>query len=235
MNMHLPTTKEILITIDDSPGPASHTLLDLLRELEIKAAMFCVGAQLEQHSSVAERAVAEGHLLGNHSYSHAWYSKLAVSEIIADIDRADSLIEEVYRTVGVARPIRAFRYPFGDKGIGNSRFKMPLRHYSQRFRAVQRHLAEKGYAALRWEVLAMHAPLSWCRTDIDWSWTCDLKEFNFPASDDITRKLNVMLQRPGRDVLLLHDHPDTSEPVCRILQAMAARDVEFVDPTFAAI
>lgn len=222
--------KEILVTIDDSPGPASGALLEELERLGIRAVLFCIGAQLENDQETAVRAVRAGHLLGNHSYGHAWYSTLSVAEIIADIDRADQLIEEVYAAAGVPRPLKVFRYPFGDKGVGNSRLRMPFRHLSRRFRAVQQHLGVRGYAPLRMDGLAMHAPLSWCRGDVDWSWTCDLKEFDGRDFGFISKDVARIVQRTGREILLMHDHQATIGVVCRTLALILEHGAAFVDP-----
>ena len=59
------------LTFDDGPDP-QHTprLLDLLGKHGIHASFFLVGQKVEQHPLLVERIVAEGHMLGNHSYSH---------------------------------------------------------------------------------------------------------------------------------------------------------------------
>jgi peptidoglycan/xylan/chitin deacetylase (PgdA/CDA1 family) len=61
----------LYLSFDDGPHP-EHTprLLDLLSENDAKASFFLIGKQVEKHPALAARIVAEGHALGNHSYTH---------------------------------------------------------------------------------------------------------------------------------------------------------------------
>lgn len=91
---HGPTDgKSIYLTFDDGPDP-HHTpgLLDLLKRHEVRASFFLIGRQAEQNPSVVERIVAEGHHLGNHSYSHPQFNQLPLSEQLAEIDRTDRVL-----------------------------------------------------------------------------------------------------------------------------------------------
>ena len=59
------------LSFDDGPEPG-HTpkLLDTLARHEVKASFFLVGEKIEQYPEIVQRIVAEGHMIGNHSYSH---------------------------------------------------------------------------------------------------------------------------------------------------------------------
>lgn len=50
--------------------PHTDSILDLLREEGVRATFFVVGKAVERHPALARRMLAEGHELGNHSYSH---------------------------------------------------------------------------------------------------------------------------------------------------------------------
>lgn len=61
----------VCLTFDDGPHP-EHTpkLLDLLRDQQVRGTFFVIGREAEKHPELVKRIVAEGHALGNHSYSH---------------------------------------------------------------------------------------------------------------------------------------------------------------------
>lgn len=63
--------REVWLTIDD--GPDAHDtplLLDLLAAHGAKATFFTIGQKVEQNRALCRRIYAEGHEMGNHSFSH---------------------------------------------------------------------------------------------------------------------------------------------------------------------
>ncbi len=102
--------KEIAITFDDGPvKEISPLILDLLKEFEIKAAFFCIGKQIAQNKEILERINMEGHIVGNHSYSHSNYfdffsSKKMSEELLKTED-------VIYQTIG--KKVKFFRPPYG--------------------------------------------------------------------------------------------------------------------------
>lgn len=83
----------LYLTFDDGPH-AGHTdrVLDLLRAHSARASFFLLGQQVEREPELVRRIVAEGHLLGNHSYDHPSFPRLALSDQLAQIERADRLL-----------------------------------------------------------------------------------------------------------------------------------------------
>ena len=83
----------IYLTFDDGPDPL-HTpaLLDLLRDHGARASFFLIGREAERYPELVKRIVAEGHRLGNHSYSHPVFNGLPLSEQLAEIDRTDRVL-----------------------------------------------------------------------------------------------------------------------------------------------
>jgi peptidoglycan/xylan/chitin deacetylase (PgdA/CDA1 family) len=81
------------LSFDDGPHP-EHTprLLDLLASHGAHASFFVVGREAERHPQLIERIVAEGHLLGNHSYNHTRFAKLSLREQVAEIHCTDELL-----------------------------------------------------------------------------------------------------------------------------------------------
>lgn len=109
------------VTIDDfnlTSGPllvgaARHrAVLDALDGAGIKAAGFVAGKYVDNaagHRHLGAWAEA-GHLIGNHSYSHAWHGGATPPDLGADIDRAAPLIAPYAAT----RPL--FRFPYLAEG-----------------------------------------------------------------------------------------------------------------------
>jgi peptidoglycan/xylan/chitin deacetylase (PgdA/CDA1 family) len=62
----------IALTFDDGPNAHTEEVLDALRELHVKATFFIVGTQAHRHPDVLARIAREGHLLANHSATHAF-------------------------------------------------------------------------------------------------------------------------------------------------------------------
>lgn len=101
----------VALTFDDGPSPANTpAVLELLSRHQVKATFFMVGRNIEQHRELAARVLAEGHQLGNHSYSHRRMVLSTPSFIEEEISRTDALLREV----GVRGEIH-FRAPFGKK------------------------------------------------------------------------------------------------------------------------
>jgi peptidoglycan/xylan/chitin deacetylase (PgdA/CDA1 family) len=67
----LKATHTIALTFDDGPNANTSGVLDVLKSLNVKATFFIVGKMAKSHPEVLARIAAEGHLLANHSATHA--------------------------------------------------------------------------------------------------------------------------------------------------------------------
>src|SRR5512146_932633 len=100
---------KILFTFDDGPVPESTSLiLDTLLKYNIKAAFFCVGENVERHPDLFMRILAEGHLVGNHTYNHKAISKLDRNQAAGQIELFNNLIDRQY-----GMDVLYFRPPYG--------------------------------------------------------------------------------------------------------------------------
>jgi peptidoglycan/xylan/chitin deacetylase (PgdA/CDA1 family) len=105
--------KIVALTFDDGPTPgATEEILSILKEENVKATFFVIGADLERNLEEGRKIVAAGHELGNHSYSHERMVLKTPSFIESEIERTDQLI----RQAGYQSTIH-FRPPFGKKLI----------------------------------------------------------------------------------------------------------------------
>lgn len=100
----------IALTFDDGPvAGKTDKLLDILRTHNVRAAFFCIGHRVKEHSALVQRINREGHLLGNHSYWHGKTFDLQSSGKIAkELKETDLIIRQ---HTGVEP--RFFRPPYG--------------------------------------------------------------------------------------------------------------------------
>lgn len=88
--------KEVALTFDDGPTEFTLKFLDLLKENNIKATFFCIGQQIQQYPETFQRIIAEGHSIGNHTYSHSTNTGfLSTSKMIEEIENCDEVIFKI--------------------------------------------------------------------------------------------------------------------------------------------
>lgn len=92
-----PGGKRLALTFDDGPDPtATPALLDLLRASGARATFFCVGERAKANADLVRRIVKEGHTLGNHSYTHKWWTNfLTGPPMEAEILRAQRALKDL--------------------------------------------------------------------------------------------------------------------------------------------
>ena len=100
----------IAMTFDDGPH-ATNTpkLLDMAAKRHIKLTFFVLGECVQQNPAVLQREVAEGHEIGNHSWSHPNLAKLSDEAVRSQLRRTDDLI---FKTAGVKPTL--MRPPYGE-------------------------------------------------------------------------------------------------------------------------
>ncbi len=132
--------KRIALTYDDAPRPdgplftgeeRATRLIRALSTVEAGPVAFFVTTRgfsnEEDGRERIRRYAAAGHLVANHSNTHAWAHKSSVAEFLADIDRAESLLQ------GLDNRRNWFRFPFLDEG------RAP-----EKIAAIAAGLAERG-------------------------------------------------------------------------------------------
>lgn len=100
----------LAMTFDDGPH-ATNTpkLLEMAAKRHIKLTFFVLGECVQQNPAVLQREVAEGHEIGNHSWSHPNLAKLSDAAVRSQLRRTDELI---VKTAGV-KP-KLMRPPYGE-------------------------------------------------------------------------------------------------------------------------
>ena len=88
--------RKIAITFDDGPHPYyTEQLLDGLQERGAKATFFLMGKQAEAYPELVLRMQEEGHLIGNHTYSHLQLNKSNREAFKAELVKTNELLLEI--------------------------------------------------------------------------------------------------------------------------------------------
>jgi chitin deacetylase len=88
--------RAIALTFDDGPSPDTVQILDILQHYDILATFFVLGQVISSYPEVLQRIVADGHVLGNHTWSHP-YIVNSEAEADREIERTAELIYEYTR------------------------------------------------------------------------------------------------------------------------------------------
>lgn len=105
----LENQKKIALTFDDGPSEFTLEVLALLKKYNAKATFFCIGKNIETHPEIIKQIIEEGHLVGNHSYSHSkFFDFYNAKQIREEIQKTDALLEKY-----TSKKINFFRPPYG--------------------------------------------------------------------------------------------------------------------------
>jgi peptidoglycan/xylan/chitin deacetylase (PgdA/CDA1 family) len=101
--------KKVLLTFDDGPHNLNTIrVLEVLKEHNVKALFFVIGKNIQNNESILTQLVAEGHQIGNHSFSHDhWIDVWPTKKVTDDFAACQKLIE-VYQPNN-----KLFRPPYG--------------------------------------------------------------------------------------------------------------------------
>jgi peptidoglycan/xylan/chitin deacetylase (PgdA/CDA1 family) len=104
------TAKCVALTFDDGPDPAAtRDLLEVLGHHQIKAAFFPIGKKTKDYPEMIKWIDQEGHILGNHSFRHAWWTNFLIS---GGLDREIRMAQEAIEAA-VGKVPAYFRPPMG--------------------------------------------------------------------------------------------------------------------------
>lgn len=123
----------IAITFDDGPHPQyTPKILEILKEKQVPATFFMVGRHILKYPDIAMRVRAEGHDVGNHTFSHRDMVAVSRKTILKEVNDADTAIRKIL-------------------GIRTKLFRPPRGLLSA---AAKKLLVENGYKVAYWTVSA---------------------------------------------------------------------------------
>jgi len=127
----VPTThKVVALTIDDGPHyKTTPQMLAVLRDKNVKLTLFILGENVVRHPELLAQAVADGHEIGTHAYSHNPLTKMSRGGVGEELDKAEKAI------IGVASKPTLFRPPGGA--------------YND---AVTAEAGKRGYTTILWSI-----------------------------------------------------------------------------------
>lgn len=123
--------KQAALTFDDGPDIYFTTqILDILKQHNLKATFFIVGARAKAHPEMVKRIAAEGHAIGNHTWDHPVLPKLTREQLRNEITQTEQVLDSI---LGYHPAI--FRPPYGSASTSNIR-----------------EISSMGYKVIDWSV-----------------------------------------------------------------------------------
>ena len=215
----------VYLTIDDGPSSSALEKLDFFAERGITAIWFLLGENIAKNKEAAIEAIRGGHILGNHSYSHPHFGVTSTKTIREEITKTELLLEEVYASAGARRPAKLFRFPYGETG---GFFKK---------RALYKMLEDFGFEGGPFSTVQYGILFQNKTTDRHWMWSYDVREWALAKEDlrkltfaQVLKKLRDFLESFSRDkdqIILMHDHVETHEDFCRLIDTFLEAEIIF--------
>jgi len=195
---------DLTLTFDNGPMAATPIVLELLARYQVRATFFVCGKQLVRPAlrDYAVRAHAEGHWIGNHTFSHG-----PSFGNLDDPHVAIQEIEETQRLIGdLAHPDRWFR-PYANSGNLDRRVLN---------RVALEHLRAHGFSMVLWNSLPRDWETSgWVEIALEHcderAWSVMVLHDNFDrALPGLERFLPAVLDKGGR---FRQDFPPECVPI----------------------
>ena len=101
--------KLVALTFDDGPSSeCTPRLLDILKKENVKATFFLVGKNIKENEDIVIRMKNEGHLIGNHTYSHIKLDECNISSAVGEINKTNEIIKSI-----TGEDVKYIRPPYG--------------------------------------------------------------------------------------------------------------------------
>jgi peptidoglycan-N-acetylmuramic acid deacetylase len=113
--------KELFLTFDNGyENGYTARILDVLKDKKVPACFFLTGHYVKDQPELTKRMVQEGHLVGNHSWSHPDMSTLSAEQIKIELDKVKSAVSELTGQTEMAY-MRVPRGIFNDRTLAVSK------------------------------------------------------------------------------------------------------------------
>ena len=99
----------VALTFDDGPGKETWDVLALLKRYRMRGTFFVTGASIVKNPGALAAIVADGNVVGNHTWTHASLPSLKAPQLKAEIADTQALIEQE-----TGHKLTTMRPPFGD-------------------------------------------------------------------------------------------------------------------------
>jgi peptidoglycan/xylan/chitin deacetylase (PgdA/CDA1 family) len=101
--------RSMVLTFDDGPDPRyTPGILRTLREYDVRAMFFVCGEMAVDNKDLLSEMADDGHIVGNHTWTHPLLTQLSRSAIRSEMERTSEVIDDAY-----GEPPVWFRAPYG--------------------------------------------------------------------------------------------------------------------------
>lgn len=197
------TRGTIALTFDDGPNPATTPkVLAVLRNHNIKATFFVLGGKIRGHEALIQTILAEGHHVGNHSYSHPNFHTLSPAKQSSEVRTTDNLLRQFETPI-------YFRFPFGNSTC-----------------EAKSLVSSMGYRIVGWDIDSCDWAFADGYVSDKENQTC-LAPANL-RRDYVTYVMTQVKKTQG-GVILMHDiHENTANNLDRIITLLEQQNYRFV-------
>jgi cellulose synthase/poly-beta-1,6-N-acetylglucosamine synthase-like glycosyltransferase/peptidoglycan/xylan/chitin deacetylase (PgdA/CDA1 family)/spore germination protein YaaH len=102
------SAKKLALTFDDGPDPEwTPQILDILKAKHVTATFFVIGENAEAYPDLVQRMVAEGHDVGNHTFTHPNLADTPGPAVVLELNATQRLFQAL-----TGRSMRLFRPPY---------------------------------------------------------------------------------------------------------------------------
>jgi len=238
------TPKVAYLTIDDGPSRYFKEKVDYLLSKKIPAIFFCRGDFLEDRPKDAVYAIKSGFIISSHAYNHKHFSELPLAECFEQIKRTDEIVDSIYKQARVKRPIKVFRFPYGDRGRGDVNFLAK----SKKVIALQSYLKKIGYRQPKFENIAYNwwnenrlskaADVYWTYDCMEWALLPRVlaqHKWDIRNLQDVYKRMEKdkpdgelgLNFKDSNDIILVHDHKETHNLFTKIIERLLEKGIKF--------
>lgn len=200
-NIYRSETKRAFLTFDDGPSNVTPTILDILKQENIKATFFVLGSRVEAMPETTKRIYEEGHYIANHGYSHSYSSIYSSPQAV--LDEYNQCNDAVKNAIGVPEyNSHLFRFPGG----------LPGGKYAEIKNQAKELLAQNDVLHIDWNALSGDA------------------ETTTPTIEYEMNKIQQTVTNKSSVVILLHDAQAkkvTAEALPQIISWLKENGYEF--------
>lgn len=197
--------RTVYLTFDDGPSELTPKVLDILKTNGIHATFFVCGNTSASGKELYKRIVAEGHTIGNHSFSHEPKNYKSPDLFVKDMEKLDDL---VFKTTNVHTTV--LRFPYGSNNNWGGKNDQGLNRMYDTAAAVRK----AGYQYFDWNVnsLDYDAKLGGTKEDIVKNVTSQSKH---------VKKFAIVLMHDSKQ------HKNTVEALQEIIDNLKGMGFEF--------
>jgi peptidoglycan/xylan/chitin deacetylase (PgdA/CDA1 family) len=216
--------KNIAFTFDGGyENNATQEILDILKQENIKATIFLTGIFIKHYPDLVKRMAGEGHIIGNHTWSHPHLTSYAqdqqhrtLSNVTPQFIQQELLrTAELYKSVTGKEMSHLWRAPYGEQNA-----------------EIRKWAADAGFRHIGWTV-----GRNWDEGMDTMDWVADKSSKAYHSADQIADKIlsfgNGTKYGANGTIILMHlgtprtdDYPHQKLPM--IIEELKKRGYQFV-------